>query len=315
MPGLVMTLLMENQPFLLTPYVFALACCCFSSPTLVVADNSVRPLTVYVVNYPLQYFAQRIAGEHAKVMFPAPSATEPAVWMPEPETIMAYQQADLILLNGASYAKWTDTASLPRSRQVHTSADFADRYIHIENTITHRHGPEGEHAHAGTAFTTWLDFEPATLQAKAIAEALERKRPSLREVFQHNFAALEKDLKALDREMKALVVRKPNLPLIASQPVYQYLAHQYQLNLKSVHWEPDEVPTEEQWQELEALLETHAAQWMIWEGPPLAETVTRLETNGLTSVVFDPCSQRPSQGDFLNVMQQNIQSLAGAWGE
>ena len=35
-------------------------------------DDSAGPLTVYVVNYPLQYFAERIGGEHVEVVFPAP---------------------------------------------------------------------------------------------------------------------------------------------------------------------------------------------------------------------------------------------------
>ncbi len=29
--------------------------------------NASAPLSIYTVNYPLQYFAQRIAGEHARV--------------------------------------------------------------------------------------------------------------------------------------------------------------------------------------------------------------------------------------------------------
>ena len=58
-------------------------------------------LSVYTVNYPLAYFAERIAGDQARVVFPAPSDVDPAFWQPDRETIRTYQQADLILLNGA----------------------------------------------------------------------------------------------------------------------------------------------------------------------------------------------------------------------
>jgi zinc transport system substrate-binding protein len=67
-------------------------------------NPSAETLTAYVVNYPLKYFAERIAGDHAKVVFPAPSEGDPAYWMPDAETVAAYQKADLILLNGANYA-------------------------------------------------------------------------------------------------------------------------------------------------------------------------------------------------------------------
>jgi zinc transport system substrate-binding protein len=77
-------------------------------------------LRVYTVNYPLAYFAERIAGDLATVIFPAPPNVDPAFWMPNAETIAAYQTADLILLNGADYAKWTAKVSLPRSRLVDT---------------------------------------------------------------------------------------------------------------------------------------------------------------------------------------------------
>ena len=55
-------------------------------------------MTVYVVNYPLQYLAERIGGEHVKVVFPAPAGIDPAYWMPDVKTISDYQKADLILL-------------------------------------------------------------------------------------------------------------------------------------------------------------------------------------------------------------------------
>ena len=51
-------------------------------------------MSIYTVNYPLQYFAQRIAGEYAKVVFPAPQGVDPAFWTPDPSAIAAYQDAD-----------------------------------------------------------------------------------------------------------------------------------------------------------------------------------------------------------------------------
>ena len=35
------------------------------------------PLVVFVTNYPLKYFAERIGGEYASVSFPAPVAPAP----------------------------------------------------------------------------------------------------------------------------------------------------------------------------------------------------------------------------------------------
>ncbi len=139
------------------------------APASWAGSNSTGKLTVYVVNYPLQYFAERIGVEHVNVVFPAPADVDPAYWMPDTQTIAAYQQADLILLNGANYARWLNKATLPRSRMVNTSAGFKDQYIEAAEILTHSHGSEGEHAHESLAFTTWIDFILAARQAKAIA--------------------------------------------------------------------------------------------------------------------------------------------------
>jgi len=147
-----------------------------SAPLLLCSE----PLTVYTVNYPLQYFTQRIAGDHARVVFPAPADVDPAFWMPDRKTIGDYQRADLIVLNGAAYAGWVSKVSLPRLHQVDTSKAFK-------------------------------------------------------------------------------------------------------------------------------------ADWMLWEKQPLPEIAQQLDSMGIGIAVFDPCANRPANGDFLSVMQQNIANLRRAY--
>ena len=142
-----------------------------------VDPEAAGPLTVYVVNYPLRYFAEQIGGELVRVVLPAPSDVDPAHWSPDAETVAAYQAADLILLNGAGYARWVQRASLPRARLLDTSASFRDRLIAQDAATTHIHGPEGAHSHTDLAFTTWLDPALAILQARAVAEAFAEARP------------------------------------------------------------------------------------------------------------------------------------------
>ncbi|MEE9567316.1 MAG: metal ABC transporter substrate-binding protein [Desulfobacteria bacterium] len=270
-------------------------------------------LTIYVVNYPLKYFAERIAEEHARVVFPAPADVDPAYWMPDAKTISDYQQADLILLNGANYAKWVNKVTLPRFRMVNTSAAFKDRYIEATEILTHSHGSEGKHGHEAFAFTTWIDFSLAAEQAKAIAKALTRKKPALKDTFQKNYQKLERELLKLDRDIKEVVSKDQSRVLVVSHPVYDYFARGYGLNIRSVHWEPDEIPTNEQMVELHTILKDHPVKWMLWEGEPVEESVDRLKAIGIQSVVFDPCGNMPGQGDFMSVMRQNVESLEAAF--
>jgi zinc transport system substrate-binding protein len=296
----------NETPALILILCFAII---FSILAPTVGSQASEKLIVYVVNYPLKYFAERIGGDHVKVVFPAPADEDPAYWMPDAKTITDYQRADLILLNGANYAKWVSKVSLPRFRLVNTSARFKDRYIVTAEVLTHSHGAEGKHAHESLAFTTWMDLELAAMQAKAIADALSRKNPKQREAFQKNYKAFEKDLIALDRDIKSVVSKDPSKPLLVSHPVYDYFARRYGLNIKSVHWEPDEIPSTGQWLELQKILKGHPAKWMIWEGEPMRESVERLKSIGVNSLAFDPCGNVPDQGDFLTVMRQNVENL------
>ena len=272
---------------------------------------SKRSLSVYVVNYPLQYFSERIGGEHAQVSFPAPADGDPAFWKPSVDQIAAYQQADLILLNGASYAKWVRRASLPESRLVDTSAGFADRYISREGQATHSHGAGGEHQHGDVAFTTWLDPQQAISQSAAIRDALIRLRPDAEAIFQQRFASLQRDLQELDEQLSVAFAGYQGRPLLFSHPVYQYLIRRYAIEGYELHWEPDGMPNPEEWRAFDELLNEYPARSMVWEAIPRPETVAALDQRGIETLVFEPSANRPQEGDYLSVMRENLARLSG----
>ena len=114
---------------------------------------------------------------------------------------------------------------------------------------------------------------------------------------------------ALNRAVKEIVSKDRVKPLMVSHPVYDYFARRYGLMIKSVHWEPDEILTNENMMELNHILKEHPAKWMIWEGEPSPEITAKLAETGIKSVVFDPCGGVPDAGDFASVMQRNIAAL------
>jgi zinc transport system substrate-binding protein len=276
-------------------------------------DRSDQPTTVVLaVNYPLEYFAQRIGADLVDATFPGPADGDPAFWEPGVDAIVLFQSADLVLRNGAGYARWMARASLPEGRMVDTSASFADAYIETTEETTHTHGPGGDHSHVGTAFTTWIDFTQSAEQADAIAAALADKRPDHADSIDANAAALRDELLQLDEDMMAAAALLADRPVVASHPVYQYWARRYGLNVKAVLWEPETVPDDNAMAELQTLLADHHATLMIWEGDPAEESVAKLQAIGVASVVFDPCGNRPDSGDWLTVMRTNIRNIASA---
>lgn len=279
-----------------------------------VSSQQVQKPVVYVSNYPLQYFVERVAP-WVEVRFPADAASDPAYWKPTAQDVSAMQMADVIVLNGASYETWLNNVSLAQTQLVDTSEELKDRFIPLEGQVTHSHGLEGEHEHYGTAFTLWLDMTLAQAQAQAISADFATRWPERAAGIEQSAAALMRDLLSLDDEMKTIVSAAPDLPVLFSHPVYQYLEKRYGINGKSVHWEPDAMPDDKMWQELTTLVDTHPAQWMIWEGNPLPEIATKLASLGIQSVVFDPCGGKPDQGDFLSVMKTNMAALQAVFSQ
>lgn len=264
---------------------------------------------VLVANYPLKYFAERIGGGAVDVFFSAPGDEDPAFWQPDDAAIAQFQNADVILMNGATYSKWAEKVTLPQSKLVDTSAAFKAQYIEIKADSTHSHGPGGEHSHSGTAFTTWIDLTQAIQQAEAVKTSLAKFAPDA----EKNFAALKSDLEALDARLVAVGKRIANAPLVASHPVYHYFARRYALNIQAVLWEPETVPDDKAMEELKAILAKHPGKWMIWEGEPAKESVAKLDAIGVKSLVVDPCGNVPDAGDFLSVMKANVEALEKAF--
>jgi putative ABC transport system permease protein len=283
------------------------------APAVPVASPSAGIRTrVAVVNYPLAYFTRRIAGDRVEIIFPVPREEDPAFWKPREDDIRQYQQADLILLNGAEYEKWLPAAVLPLTRQVVTSRSFVDRYVKNGEVVTHSHGPQGMHSHGLIDFNTWMDPQQAALQAQAIHDELVRLMPDAANEFDANLEALEKDLADLDGLLAAASASLGKEPLLASHPVYQYAARRYGWNLQAVHWEPDEMPSEAEWQKLAALHAKHSARLMIWEEDPLPAVATRLRGLGVVPVAFETCANAPASGDYLSAMKANAKRFGAA---
>ncbi|WP_300445166.1 metal ABC transporter substrate-binding protein [uncultured Mameliella sp.] len=267
-----------------------------------------RPV-VATVNYPLAWMADRLGGDAIEVLFPVPDGRDPSFWRPGLSDIAAIQQADLIALNGAGFATWTTRASLPRSRLVDTSAKLSAAFIATQS-VSHSHGEDGAHSHTGTASYTWLDFELAAGQAEALAAAMQRRMPDLRNRVEERLPSLLADLTALDTQARDALATLQGTTIIATHPRYQYFARAYGLDIAALEWDAGALPDEAQWQDLQDMVAETGASLLIWEAEPPQEAKERAAGMGLASIVFAPLATRPASGDFASVMRAQIEALA-----
>lgn len=276
------------------------------------SSSSNKNLKIHTVNYPLAYFAKIILGELASVSFDAPEGIDPSDWQPNSEEISQFQNADLILLNGANYAKWVKYASLSQAKLFNTSQGFEDQYIHIDGPV-HTHGDGEEHTHHELVFTLWIDFSLAAKQAETIYAKLLELNPQNEATLKANFEKLNSYLLKLHEQMLGIGKELNQRPIITSHPVYQYMAKAYSLNIQSVHWEPEQILTESDLEVLNELHEgKHKETLFIWEGQSSEANIEILQELGYKNIVFPPYANTPKQGDWIELMQHSIHRLRQA---
>ena len=258
------------------------------------------------VSYPLASFAKMIAGTDAEIVYPVPQDVDPAYWTPDDASLRLYQDCDLILCNGAGYAKWLDRVSLRARALVDTSSAFSSKLIKLDQGVAHRHGDGETHTHGEVAFTTWLDLKQAAAQVRGAWEALRPFAPDEKTEarWASNHRYLQEQLGVLDTEMDR-ICRQFKGTVVFSHPVYAYWQRRYGMTGESLHWEPDMQWTPEAASEIQTLKPT----LLIWEGEPNQEVRDALRALGVRSTVLDPCAVTPDQGDFLTAMRENIERL------
>jgi zinc transport system substrate-binding protein len=293
------------KPTALIALLMVLLAACGEKSVPIAPPAASAPYLV-AVNSPLQYFARRLVGEGVEVRLPAPAGTDPAMWEPTVEDVLQLQGAELVLLNGAGYSRWLDKVTLSDDKLVVTGEAVRSQWIELKGRVTHSHGPEGEHAHGGYAFTTWMDMTLARAQAEAVAAALVNRWPQRREQVSGNLAALVADIDALDEGYREQAARLAGRQIIYSHPVYQYFERRYHLPGHSVHWEPNVMPDETQWQELEQLRQQDSL--FVWEAEPEAAISQRMADMGLMSVIVDPASNCGDR-EWLEVQRENLSQL------
>ena len=265
-------------------------------------------LTIHAPNMPIASIAARLLPNQRVIVGAAAAGGDPAYWKPSSDDIGRIQQADLILLNGAGYEPWAAQAALPRNRTVDLSVAVKSNLIE-EAGETHSHGPEGEHSHAGTAFTTWLSPDILRTQAREIALALATMKPSQKTAIEAALAKLNEELLALGTTLRAAAAKQPMW--LASHPVYQYLAQAGGTTIESMHWEPGEMPSETEWTKfrLSRAAAPKPVAVMLWEGEPGAEIRAKLDAEGVRVVVFPP---QGDGGDFLAALGKSLDAMAAA---
>ncbi|MGH3656491.1 MAG: metal ABC transporter substrate-binding protein [Micromonosporaceae bacterium] len=282
------------------------------------AGNDDDTLTIVASFYPLQYVAERLAGEGATVTNLTRPGVEPHDLELTPEQVATVTEADLLVyLKGFQPAVDTAAAEhLPEpSRGYDVTRAQPLRDAPEEGHDEHSDDGHGHESHAKDPHL-WLD----PIRYGDLAQALARKLGAIDPEHKADYAAradtFGKELKKLDGEYDTGLADCQRREIVVSHAAFGYLTARYDLEQIAIAGlSPEQEPNPKRLAELADLVRKHGVTVIFYEtlaSPRIAETVA--DEAGVEAKPLDPLEglKSGSSDDYFSVMRRNLASVRTA---
>jgi len=276
------------------------------------ATGPAERLDVATAFYPLEFLAQRLAGDAASVEDLTSPGAEPHDLELTPQQVARLGEDDLVLyLRGfqpavdEAVAQQAEDAAL----DVTTVTPLQDGYVPVEEGVEHA-DEEGLDPHV------WLDPEKYADIATAVGARLEQLAPDRAEAIEGRTEQLRGELKALDDEFTRGLAHCERQEIVTSHNAFGYLASAYGLQQISITGlTPEQEPTPGRLAEVATYAEQHGVTTIFFEelvSPAVAQALA--DEVGAEAVELSPLEGAPESGDYLTQMRENLSALQTALG-
>lgn len=253
--------------------------------------------TVVTSFYPLQYVAQRVAGDRADVTNLTQPGQEPHDLELTVRQTAEVGDADVVLYENGFQAAVDDAVEQSDPEHVVDAAATAE--------LT------GDDPHF------WLDPTRLSKVAAAFEEELAHADPDHTDEYAANAKALEDDLAALDRSMSKGLSDCRIDTIVVSHDAFGYLGRRYGLEVVGINGlSPDAEPSPAHIRELQDLIREDGITTVFSEELASREFADSLAGDlGIKTAVLDPIeglSDATADQDYLSLMRRNLRTLQQA---
>jgi zinc transport system substrate-binding protein len=287
------------------------------------ADGS-GSVKVTAAFYPLQYAAQRVAGDHATVENLTRPGAEPHDLELSIKEIADVSDSDVVVYEKGLQASVDEAVGENSDGQVVDAAAAAglEPFGHDGHDDADHSGAEAgsEDDHGSDELDPHFWADPLKLAAvgDAIADALAKADPDNQADYHANADALRADLVALDKEFAKGLTGCERNTIVVSHNAFGYLA-KYGLYMEPIAgFSPDAEPTPADLARLETLIQNDGITTVFSEtlvSPKMSETLAN--DLGIESAVLDPIeglSDQTADEDYLSLMHSNLAAIEKANG-
>jgi len=296
---------MKRFAALAVPPLLVLTGCAAFTDDSVGLDNGVQVAAAF---YPLQYVADRVAGDHAEVENLTAAGGEPHDLSLTPRETADVAQADLVVFQRGFQPTVDDAVDENAEGAVLDVADV------VELVPFRDHGVDSDE----TDPHFWQDPLLLADVGDAVADALSDVDPDHADDYSANAAALRADLVRLDQEYADGLADCERDTVVVSHDAFGYL-QRYGLTMEAIlGLSPDAEPTPADLARLQDLVQAEGITTVFSESlvsPESAEQLAR--DTGVRSAVLDPVeglSDETADEDYLSLMRANLTALEEANG-
>ena len=264
------------------------------------ADGASGPGTSVVTSfYPLQYVAQRVAGDHADVTNLTQPGREPHDLEMTVQQTGAVADADVVVYEKGFQAAVDDAVDQNGPDHVVDAAESADL--------------SGDDPHF------WLDPTKLSAVAAAVEKSLADADPDHAADYARNLRRLQGDLADLDDAFEKGLANCRVDTIVVSHDAFGYLGRRYGLDVVGINGlSPDAEPSPAHLGALQDLIRKDGITTVFSEELASPKFADSLSTDlGITSTVLDPIeglSDATADQDYLSLMRSNLAALRKANG-
>ena len=247
--------------------------------------------------YPLQYVAERVAGDHTEIVNLTTPGAEPHDLELSVRQTAEISEADLVFYQEGLQPAADDAVEQNQPERV------------VETTETMPLESDDPHF--------WLDPTRLSEVAVAFTDEMTDLDPEHAEAYRANLDDLRSDLADLDRDFEEGLAGCAVDTVVVSHDAFGYLGRRYDLDIHPIAGlSPDAEPSPAHIQELHELIESDGITTVFSEtlaSPEMSETIAN--DLGIESAVLDPVeglSDSDSDEDYLSLMRSNLAALRKA---
>jgi zinc transport system substrate-binding protein len=268
--------------------------------------------------YPLEYAAERVAGDRAEVESLAKPGQEPHDLELTIKETALIADGSLVVYEKDFQPAVDDAIEQNAEGEVLDVSTAADLMAVEEEHEAHEEEGAEEHDHGDRDPHFWLDPMRMADVADAIADSLADVDPDHADEYADNAADLRSDLEDLDAAYTSGLADCARGTVVVSHDAFAYLS-KYGIHVAPIAGlSPEAEPTPADLAELHELIEHDGITTVFSETlapPQLSQNLA--EDAGVTTEVLDPIeglTDDTADEDYLSLMEQNLEALELANG-